>query len=276
MITKLTGLAAFLTIPLLTLFVSGQTQPKPASVTISSISIDAEVKPGTSYTQNFIVTNDSNQAIRFRCSFEDFGYDEQNRRIDGRAGTLPRSASLWVQFTPKEVTVEAMSTKVITAVVTVPVGVSGSFFTVPVFEGFPVNGDLPPSVISTATIGLRLRGLMILTTDKGSDYNVEIIGGTIIPPAAASEMDLALELRNRGTAVARIRGAFAILDATGKLVGRGKIDEKRLVPTQHDIMRAKWPGELAPGGYTSVVTLSYNRVGSDPRSMVYEIPFTVK
>lgn len=271
-------LLIFSIINLLSGFVNAQ--PQPASVGITPSSIDAKVKRGSSHTQDFTITNNTAVRLRFRASAEDIWYDEQNNRLTGRSGTLPRSATLWMQFSPSEIIVEPHSSAVVKTVVTIPQTASGSFYTVPVFEGLPTDKPVTPGIIqtsaATATIGLRFRGLMMLTTDEGSEYNVEIMGGRITPPTASSELEMNLDIRNRGTAHAKVRGAYAVLNAAGKLAGRGKIEEKTYLPTQRKNLISHWSGELTPGNYTCVVTLSYNRVGSEPSSLVYEIPFTVK
>jgi hypothetical protein len=246
------------------------------SIGISPVSIDTNVKPGSSYTQNFTITNSSGSRFRFRCSTEDLWFDEKGVRLEGRAGTLPRSGSLWAQFSSSEMIVEPRTSAVVQAVITIPPRVTGSFYIVPVFEGSP---DVPANSKTgrtTATIGVRFRGLIMLTTTEGSEYNIEIMGGSITPPTATTELQVSLDLRNRGTAHAKIRGAYAIVNAAGQLVGRGAIDEKTYLPTQRKNLESLWSGALPPGNYTCLATLSYNRVGSEPVSMIYEIPFTVK
>src|SRR6187397_2684966 len=69
--------------------------------------VDANVKRGLTYTQNFTVVNNTTTRLRFHCMVSDYWYDEQtNARVMGRPGTLPRSASTWVQFAPEEVIVD--------------------------------------------------------------------------------------------------------------------------------------------------------------------------
>ena len=251
-----------------------------ASVTISPASIDAKVKRGASYTQNFTITNNTAARLIARCSFTDFWYDENNKRLNGRAGTLPRSASLWAQFSPAEIIVEPNSSAVVKAVITVPQSASGGYYTVPNFELNPVAPQAAAgenfSNVSTAAIGIRFRGLMMFTTEDGAEYNVEIMGGKISPPTISSELEINLDVRNRGTAHAKVRGSFAVLNSSGALAGRGNIDEKRYLPAQRDFIKSRWAGDLPPGNYTCVVTLSYNRVGLESTSLVYELPFTVK
>jgi hypothetical protein len=254
----------------------GVARAQQGSIAISPASIDVKVKRGSSYTQNFTLTNSTGTRLRFHCYANDMWFDEQNKRLTGRAGAFPRSASLWMQFTPSEIVVEPNSSAVVKAVITIPQGVSGSFYTVPVFEGMPADKVLARTDIATASLQICFRGLMMLTTEEGSEYNVEIMNGKISPPTISSELELNLDLRNRGTAHAKVRGAFAILNSSGGIAGRGNIEEKRYLPSQRDAIKSKWSGALPPGNYICVITLSYNRAGLEPTSMVYEIPFSVK
>lgn len=208
----------------------GLVNAQQSSVAVSPASIAAKVKGGMSYTQNFTITNNTASALKFRSSVNDLCYDEQNKRVTGRPGTLPRSASLWIQFTPAEVVVNANSSAVIKAVITIPKSANGSFYSIPIFEGLPVANPEKPIMTSTASIGVRFLGLMQFTTEEGSEYNVEIMDGKISPPTASSTMDLSLNLRNRGSAHAKVRGSFAILNAAGVLAGRGNIEEKNICP----------------------------------------------
>jgi hypothetical protein len=73
-----------------------------------------------------------------------------------------------------------------------------------------------------------------------------------------------------------MRGIFAILNASENLAGRGRFEEKSFLPGQRGTLRAQWAGELAPGQYRAVVTLTYDRVGLEPSTLLYELPFEVK
>jgi hypothetical protein len=259
-------------------FIGAQAQQN--SVGIAPVSIDAKVKRGASYIQTFTFTNNTGTRLRFQCSVGDMWYDEHNKRVEGRPGTLPRSASLWVQFSPAEVIVEPRSTIAVKAIITVPQTAAGGYYTVPVFEAMPADpgtarASPPQGSTATASIGISFHGLMMLTTVDASEYNVEIIGGQISPPSASAELAIQLDVLNRSTAHVRVRGAFAILNSSGSLAGRGAILEKRFLPDQRNILQTGWSGELPPGKYTSVITLSYDRAGMEPATLVYELPLVV-
>jgi hypothetical protein len=240
--------------------------------------VEAKVKRGASYTAAFSLSNNTGTRLRFRASAADYWYDEHNARITGLPGTLPRSASLWVQFSPAEFIVEANSSTTVKAIITVPAAARGSYYTSPIFEGEPTGEPAVPrnSGTITASVAIRFRGLLLLTTEDAADYNVEVVNGSAAPPTAASPLEIQMDVRNRGTAHARLRGIFAILNASGSLAGRGRFDEKSFLPGQRDTLNARWAGELAPGQYRAVVTLTYDRVELEPASLLYELPFEVR
>lgn len=257
-----------------------QARAQQNSVGVTPASVDSKVRRGAGYTQTFTLTNGTGTRLRFRCSVGDVWYDESNARVTGRAGTLPRSASLWVQFSPAELIVEPNSSATVKAIITVPQTAAGGYYTMPVFEGLPAEGLATAAAAegntATASIGVRFRGLMMFTTADAAEYNVEIMGGRVAPPTATSELKMQLDVRNRGTTHAGVRGAFAILNAAGALVSRGAIGEKRYMPGQRKILHTTWAGELQPGRYTCIVTLSYDRVGMEPATIVYELPLDVE
>jgi hypothetical protein len=240
--------------------------------------VEAKVKRGATYTAAFSLSNNTGTRMRFRAATGDYWYDEHNSRVTGPPGTLPRSASLWVQFSPAEFVVEANSSATVKAIITVPAAANGSYYTSPIFEGEPTDARAAPPGSGTiiASVAIRFRGLLLLTTEDAAEYNVEITNGSAAPPTATSALEIQLGVRNRGTAHARTRGIFAILNASGSLAGRGRLEGKSFLPGQRDTLKAQWTGELPPGLYRAVVTLTYDRVGLEPATLLYEIPFEVR
>lgn len=258
---------------------SGAARAQQNSVGVSPASVEATVKRGSTYTQTYTLSNNTSEQLRFSCSVIDYWYDQQNRRLTARPGTLPRSASSWVHFSPAEVLVEPHNSATIKATITVPLAAAGGYYTMPVFEALPVKSESassrPGASAATTSIGIRFRGLVMLATEDASDYQLEIMGGKVSPPTDSTPLEMNVDVLNHGTVHARLRGVFAILDAKGALAGRGQIESAKFLPGQRDLMKVPWAGELRPGRYTAVVTLSYDRVGLERATLVYEIPFEV-
>jgi hypothetical protein len=245
------------------------------SLTLSPAILDVHVRRGATYANTFTLLNNTNVRLRVRCSLNDYWYNEKNQRVTGRPGTLPRSASPWVQFSSSELLVEPNSSTSVKFIVSVPPDAAGGYYTSPTFETEATDEPPAPAgdTTSRAQIKIRFQGLLLFTTTEATEYNVEVMGGQVSPPTASSSLEISVDVRNRSTTHAQVHGLFALLDASGKLVGRGRIKEKRFMPGQQNSFKTAWAGELAPGRYTAVITLTYNRVGTEPATVVYELPF---
>lgn len=256
-----------------------QAQAQTESLGISPAIVEASVKRGATYNKEFFIANNTTTRLRVRFSVTDYWYGEHNERVEGRPGTLPRSASLWVQFTPSETIIEPHASRKVNAVISVPREAAGGYYTMPVVEA--EAADTPTGGVGTtgainASIAVRFRGLMLLTTEDAATYNVEVMSGAVTPPNSFAPLEVALDIRNRSTAHINARGVFAILNESGKLMGRGRLDEKRYLPAQRDTLKTAWAGELGTGHYTMLVTLSYDRAGMEATTLVYDISFDVK
>ena len=248
------------------------------SLGLTPAMIDADVKPGKTYVQEFTIVNNTGTRLRFRCFVNDYWYGENNEKLITRPGTQPRSASNWVQLSPSEIVIEPHSSGVVKAVISVPESAAGGYYTIPFFEGEAADKpgeDAQKKGTAAASVAVRLGGLLMLATEGKSEYNVSVTDGKIQPPTASSALEMQLNLKNSGTAHARVRGMFVILDAWGKIAGRGRIEEKRFLPGQRDLLSTTWAGELRSGKFTAIVTLSYDRAGQESASLTSEIPFEI-
>jgi len=247
------------------------------SLGLTPAMIDADVKPGKSYVQEFTIVNNTGTRLRFRCFVNDYWYGENNERLVSRPGTQPRSASNWVQLSPSEIVIEPRSSGVVKAVISVPESAAGGYYTIPFFEGEAADkpSEAQKNGTAAASVVVRIGGLLMLATENKSEYNVSVSDGKIQPPTASSPLEMQLHLKNSGTAHARVRGMFVILDAAGKIAGRGRIEEKKFLPGQRDLLSTTWAGELGSGKFTAIVTLSYDRAGQESASLTSEIPFEI-
>ena len=241
--------------------------------------IDATVKRGMSYKQGFTISNNTNTRLRFKCFPGDYWYNDKNEKLFGRAGTLPRSASMWVQFTPSEIIVEANASATVNVVISVPQNAEGGYYTMPYFEGEPADAadeSGRKDGTARATFAVRMGGLLMFAVEGASTYQVDITDGKINPPTASKELEILLNIKNSGNAHVRLRGLFAVLDPEGKLVGRGRIEEKRYLPGERNTLQALWGEELPKGKYTAIVTLTHDRAAMEAATLTYELPFEIK
>lgn len=247
-----------------------------SQIGLSPAFMEATLKPGSVYTQDFTISNKTSTRVRMRAYVRDFWYDENNQRLEGLPGTHPHSAAPWIQFAPDEMIVEPESAVKFKAVITIPNSAAGGYYAVPYFEG--VAADEPAFVgkRQVQAVGVRLGGLLLFATDPGSQYNVRIARGALEPPTATTPLAIALDVANMSNAHVILRGTLVLLDSAGRIAGRGQIEEQRYLPGQRFLLRALWRGELAPGKYTAIVSLTYQRAGMEPATLACRMPFDVK
>lgn len=254
-----------------------QTAPPPrGGVGIAPAVAEVYAKRGTTITQTFTLDNSTAARVRFRCSTGDFWYNAENQLTFGPAGTKERSAALWVQFLPTEIIAEPYSSVTVKALVTIPADARGGYYLTPIFTGEAApQTDNTPQRTPTASLAVELTGLMLIGVEDAADYRLAVLDGAITPPTANSELTLKAKIANQGTIHARVRGAFALLDVAGKVVGRGKIEPRTFLPGQSLELSGSWAGTLPAGSYTALATFTYNRVGQTPATVVQEWPFRV-
>jgi hypothetical protein len=245
------------------------------SLTLTPAILEAQVRRGATYRNSFTLKNDTSARLRVHCSLYDYWYNEKNQRVTGRAGTLPRSASSWIQFSSSDFLIEPNASVNVKFVVSVPQAAAGGYYSSPTFEAEPADEPKAPpgDTALRAKIKIRFHGLLLLTTTEATEYNVEIMGVQISPPTTSRALELNIDVRNGSTAHTHLRGVFALLDASGKLAGRGRIEDKRLMPGERNAFKTSWVGELAPGRYVAMVTLTYERSGDGLATVLYELPF---
>ena len=244
------------------------------SLGITPALVVAKIEAGKTFTQSFTLANSSDTYVRFRCSLGDYWYDTKYAPVMAQLGTQERTASPWIQFVPAEIIIPPQSSAVVKAIISVPNNAAGGYYAMPFFEGEAVEKPTDPNSTIEAkaisSIAISIGGLIVLSTEKNSNYDIEITKSKVLPPTDVSELELSLDFINRGNVHAFIKGVFAILNEKGDLVGQGKVEDRMILPGQHRSVFGHWSGTLPAGNYTILSTISYERVGQQPASLVDE------
>lgn len=243
-----------------------------AGVGVSPLVVEATVQKGAAHVAKFLVANNLPSPMRVRASVKDVWHDGAGNRLEAEPGTQPRSASGWIRFNRAELVVAPMSTATVEAVISVPRDAAGSYYSMPVFE--LTRAASADAKGAGANFGFRFQGRIVVTTAEGSDFSLRIVGGKVSPPTPSTPLSLTLDLSNTGNAHIVPSVTFALLDETGRLVGRGKCPAKKLMPSEHAEASGTWAGVLPPGRYNVVSSVTY-KTTSDPKTTVKEITFAV-
>jgi Fn3-like domain len=212
------------------------------TVTLSPAVVPLGGRPGQSTTQRLTVANGTSRELSFELVAKDVVI-RNGARTFVTAGELPNSIAASAVFSTRKVTVPPGEERAVRVTVTLPPQLPCRAIVV-LFQGTTRLSDN-----ATASIG------SLLTFDLSG--KVLVAPGDVMadPPTASSNTAIRLPIRNTGNEPAVVRGAAAIIAASGALVGKVALDSRRLLPGESTVLRADYAGELSRGGYRVIATI---------------------
>ena len=241
------------------------------SLGLAPAEVKATFLPGQPIQFEVGVSNDGPNPVVMRATVSDLWYNEKNEKIFGPPGTLPHSASNWIELLPRNFTVAAHGTSKVKVTITPPVDVEGGYYAVLFLESKPELVREATAQSKALYANIRLGSIILLTAAKTERESVAVSDATLSPPAANRNLNLKFLMNNNSNTHLFPQPKLAILDATNKLVARAEAESKRFLPGQKDWIEVPWAGSLPPGNYKAILTLLY---GQD-KLYTEEFPFAV-
>lgn len=222
--------------------------PAP-SLTISPGVIMVQAQPGQGTTQDISISNLTPVEFRFDLEAMDVAVRD-GKRVFVPAGEMPGSIARTAVFSPTFVVVPPGSSATVQVTVTIPenpamraiVAVFRSTTKVRAQNGFAMTASLGALMTFTLSKTLQIEG-SALHFDGTSQGNNLVV----------SEL-----VTNTGNEPVIPQGVVAILNSTGKLVGKAPVEAMRLLPGERLEFKAEYPSALRSGKYRALMTLEHD------------------
>jgi hypothetical protein len=242
--------------PVLLALVGGSTagQTPDVSAPRSGISLSPSVvmltgQPGQSHRQTLRLTNHTSRELAFRLEAQDVVADE-GRRAFIAAGERPGSIAATAVFSPKEMVIAPGA--VGTADVTLTISPGSSIRGVAaIFRGQTVVGT-ERGVAMTASLG------SLITFSLSGETRIEAGPAEVSEQTQTRNLAMTEWVTNVGTEPVVARGAAALLNEAGALIGKIAVEPQRLMPGERLAFKAEYPELLAPGRYRAILSLEYD------------------
>ena len=241
------------------------------SIALSPGQVRATFKPGVPFQIELATANQGDTPVDMSVQITDLWYNEKNEKTFGSPGSSPRSAANWIQFVPEHFEVQPHGTQKLHAVITPPSNAQGGYYAVLFVQSTPKLTFDKTANGKTIFTNVRVGCLVLLEAEKTEDYKIGLSNMTLTPPAANRSLDLNFEVENDGNVHVFPVARLAVIDSSRKLVAKAESDPKRLLPGQKDFMHVGWTGDLPPGDYTAVLTVTYG----DDRIETRQLPLRV-
>jgi hypothetical protein len=199
---------------------------------------------GESTTQTLTVSNGGDRPMSFEMVAKDIVIRD-GKRVFVDAGEVPGSIAATAVFSQKVVTVPPGQSARVDMHLTIPPRATPRAV-VALFRGTTKVPSGPMNM--TASLGLVF---MFTLSDNVSMSTSPLV---VQPPTTSRNLTAAQKCTNVGTEPFNAKAVLAILNASGRLVGKGPVPDRRLLPGERAEVRAEYAGDLPPGNYRALMT----------------------
>lgn len=236
-------------------------EPAP-SLTISPGVIMVQAQPGQGTTQEISISNLTPVEFKFDLEAMDVAVRD-GKRVFVPAGEMPGSIARTAVFSPPSVVVPPGTSATVQVTVTIPENPAMRAI-VAVFRS-STKVQAPNGFAMTASLG----ALMTFTLSK----TLQIEGSALHFDGLSQGNNLTVweSVTNTGNEPVIPNGVVAILNSTGKLVGKVPVEAMRLLPGERLEFKAEYPSTLQSGKYRALMTLEHDGTVLTTSS-AFEIP----
>jgi hypothetical protein len=231
--------------------------PPPGRVAlgVSPSIMDMACTPGQSITIPYEVTNGTEVPFHFTVEAVDVVVQD-GKRTYVPAGITEGGIAATAKGSPVEFDVAPGQHGESSVTFTMPFG-SPQRAAMVYFRG------KPPAPVEKNQPSLQI-SLGALITCKVSDQNSFAAGVfQYDPQSEAANVSISYELTNTGAEPVLPKGTMALLNSSGKLVGKAQFQVRRLLPGERDVFKTSSPAVLPPGRYRVVSVFEYGGVSTN-------------
>jgi len=233
--------------------------PALAFITVSTFHIELEIPAGETNKGSFEVINTGEKRERVRVYLGDWNRDVNGNNHFYKTGTVSRSLSQWIEFSPREFELEGGQTRKVKFTVSIPKEKKGTYWAI-----FFVEGELRQVEVEREgqkiTFGGAARyGIKIYQTDPATaDKEGKITRLDVIPPNNQnSPIKVKLQFESTGNVHLKPTGRIEFRDETGKTIAQIKIKEFPILPGDKRILELTSKNKLLPGKYVALAVIDF-------------------
>ena len=229
-------------------------QAQPLSFGLSPPEVELVPAPGGTASGVVVVYSRSGRRVRFRASVEDIAIRPSGIVDLLRPGTTAWSLAGLTRVLPAEFDLDPDRSLPLRVTVTVPSDARGGRYGAVVVAPTPVLQTT--GVTGTLSVVVPKLAARLLVKVRGT----EVVSADIVAMVAAPRppgADVRVTFKNTGNVHVRVQGFVALLDASGRQVGKVALSDVVVLPGGVREFRAAWATPLPPGTYTVRTVLDY-------------------
>jgi hypothetical protein len=219
------------------------------SISLAPAVLELKGKAGQGTRQRLTISNDTDQPVTFELAVLDVA-TRNGKRVFFPAGELPGSIAATAVLTPRRVLVPPGETGSAEITLTLP---EETRVRAIVARFQSVDPNAGPGRVGV-TVGLGC----LLTFNVTEAVSVAADPLVVQKQTATTALAFSEWMTNDGQEPVIAKGMIAILDASQRLVTKIPVPRTRFLPGERLELRAEDPGELPPGKYRAVLTVTFD------------------
>jgi hypothetical protein len=225
-----------------------------ATIQIDSPKIELNLAPGETYSGEILAENPTDQDLKLNIYLQDWVYlpDKSGEKRFDAIGSLPFSASKWITFNPSEAVVPPFGKMSVRYTIQVPAEATGGNYSVLFFE--TILGEATDEEGANVIVAGRIGSLFLLQVKGTVDRRGELVSAEVTPPVGNKPMEITTRFKNTGNTHIILAGNFLIMDADGKVHGRGDLRKLYMLSGDSGEGTTQWVGRLEKGAYQVILT----------------------
>ncbi len=237
--------------------------PISASLRISPVKIELQLKPGEEVTAAIDMANTAKFASEMTIYAQDFVIDGSQYKFykQGERGKSMSAAS-WLSFSKDKFELQPGETTSVAVKLAAPNSAEpGGHYAMAFFEAAPNKESVKGKgmVILTST---RV-GALILGTVKGDIKRLVTLQSFTIPRFNTTNVvPIALDFKNEGNVHAALNGEITIQDGSGRKIATVPIINRTSLPASTLRIANRWKSKSSFGRYTAVLNIASKDSGN--------------
>lgn len=226
--------------------------PARAALGVSPSTMELGCAAGQSMTIPYEVSNETESPFHFTVDIVD-AVVQDGKRAFVAAGITEGGIAATAKASPAEFDVAPGQPGRSSITFTMPFG-SPQRAAVVYFRGKP---PAPPGK-NQPSMQISLGALVTCKVTDQFSFAADVF--RYDPQSEAANVSISYELTNTGIEPVLPKGTMALLNSSGKLVGRAQFEPLRLLPGERSVFRTNSPAILPPGRYRVVSVFEYGGV----------------
>ncbi len=225
-----------------------------STIRISTPKIELEVEPGATYSGEIGIENPDDGDIKLHTYVEDWVYTPggTGEKKFSPAGTGSLSCSNWITFTPAEEVLPPFGKSTTRYTIKVPAEAKGGYYSVIFFETILGSSQNEEGV--NVLVAGRIGALFFLRVKGTVESSGELVSVKVEAPQGSKPMQIESVFKNTGNVDMTVGGSLIIMEAQGKVLGRGDLAKIYTLPGSTETRITQWVGRLPKGKHELLLT----------------------